>query len=193
MAIDSALMSPLVSLVSGVCSDTKSARFKISSMEAASMPSCAARAVVRKGSYPSTFISNDCARPITSAPIRPTPMTPSVLPHSCWPIKALRFHCPCIMLACAGIMRRTRFSIIASVSSATATVLPPGEFTTMTPRSVAAPTSMLSTPTPARPTICSLGAASITARVILVCERTISASKSATSSISSGSLRPVRV
>jgi hypothetical protein len=71
---------------------------------------------------------------------------------------------------------RTRDSIMPMVSSATATVLPAGELTTITPRSVAAATSMLSTPTPARPTICNCFAASSTGRVIFVAERTMSAS-----------------
>ncbi len=51
-------------------------------------------------------------------------------------------------------------------------VLPPGVFITTTPRCVAASTSTLSTPTPARPTTRSFGAASMTLRVTLVSERT---------------------
>ena len=47
---------------------------------------------------------------------------------------------------------RARASIRPTVCSAAATVLPPGALTTTTPWRVAASTSMLSTPTPARPT-----------------------------------------
>ena len=53
-------------------------------------------------------------------------------------------------------------SIIAKACSAAAMVLPSGEFTTRTPRCVAAGTSTLSTPTPARPMILSRQAAAIT-------------------------------
>ncbi|MNC93600.1 hypothetical protein D3C83_102650 [compost metagenome] len=68
------------------------------------------------------------------------------------------------------------------VSSAVATVLPDGVFMTTTPRSVAASTSTLSTPTPARPTTLSNGAAANTAAVIWVSERTTIACTSRTSS-----------
>ena len=68
------------------------------------------------------------------------------------------------------------------MSSAVATVLPDGVFMTMTPRSVAASTSTLSTPTPARPTTLSNGAAAITSAVIFVSERTAIACTSRTSS-----------
>ena len=68
------------------------------------------------------------------------------------------------------------------VSSAVAMVLPSGVFITMTPRSVAASTSTLSTPTPARPTTLSCGAAAKTAASIFVSERTAMAATSLTSS-----------
>jgi hypothetical protein len=58
-------------------------------------------------------------------------------------------------------------------------VLPEGVFITITPRSVAASTSTLSTPTPARPTTLSFVAAAMTSRVIFVSERTTIASASA--------------
>src|SRR5260370_14813488 len=66
---------------------------------------------------------------------------------------------------------RARLRIIAKESSAVETVFPPGVFITTTPCSVAAGTSTLSVPTPARPTTRSLGAASITGRVTFVSER----------------------
>jgi len=73
------------------------------------------------------------------------------------------------------------------VSSAVVTVLPAGVFITTTPRWVAAATSTLSTPTPARPTTRSFGAASRTVLVILVSERTTMASTSPSNGRSSAS------
>ena len=62
------------------------------------------------------------------------------------------------------------------VISAAETVFPAGAFMTGIPRSVAARRSMLSTPTPARPTALSRGAASIISRFTWVALRTIRAS-----------------
>jgi len=58
---------------------------------------------------------------------------------------------------------------------------------------VAASTSTLSTPTPARPTTWSLGAASITRLVILVADRTTNASTSRTAATSWSSFSPMQV
>ena len=69
-------------------------------------------------------------------------------------------------------------SIIARECSVAALVLPPGELITMIPLAVAAGTSILSTPTPARPMIFRFWAALITSAVTLEAERTISASNS---------------
>jgi hypothetical protein len=55
-------------------------------------------------------------------------------------------------------------------------MLEEGAFTTMTPRRVAASTSTLSSPIPARATTFRLSPASITSAVTWVCERTTSAS-----------------
>ena len=60
--------------------------------------------------------------------------------------------------------------------SAVEMVLPVGVFITMTPWALAASRSMLSTPTPARPTALSLVAAAKTSAVTLVWERTTRAS-----------------
>ena len=62
------------------------------------------------------------------------------------------------------------------VCSAAAIVFPSGEFTTIIPFCVAASTSILSTPTPARPIILRFLPASIIADVTLVWLLTISAS-----------------
>src|SRR5206468_3407090 len=74
-----------------------------------------------------------------------------------------------------------------------ATMFPSGAFTTYTPRAVAAGTSMLSTPTPARPTTARRGAASRIFAVTFVSLRTISASTSARRDARSASERPVVV
>jgi hypothetical protein len=84
------------------------------------------------------------------------------------------------MLAAAWATGRAPQSRWVKVSSAVAMVLPEGVFITTTPRSVAASTSMLSTPTPARPTTLSRGAAASISRVILVSERTAMACTSPT-------------
>ena len=88
----------------------------------------------------------------------------------------LRSHLPDFRdaLAC-GIMRACAMSS-AQVCSAAETTLEVGALHTMMPRSVAAVTSTLSMPTPARPMILSLWAASMTGRVARVAERTIRAS-----------------
>ncbi len=65
--------------------------------------------------------------------------------------------------------------------SATLTALPPGVLITRTPRLVASGKSILSTPTPARPTARSFGALSSNSAVTFVALRTISASASASS------------
>ncbi len=64
----------------------------------------------------------------------------------------------------------------AMVCSAADTMLEVGALQTMMPRSVAASTSTLSTPTPARPMILRFTPASMTSRVACVAERTMSAS-----------------
>ena len=65
---------------------------------------------------------------------------------------------------------------MATVCSAAATTLPVGALTTMTPACVAASTSMLSTPTPARATTRSRVPARMTSAVTCVALRTSKAS-----------------
>ena len=62
------------------------------------------------------------------------------------------------------------------VCSAADTMFDVGALQTITPRSVAAATSTLSTPTPARPMILRFAPASMTSRVTWVPERTMRAS-----------------
>ena len=90
------------------------------------------------------------ARRATARPTRPRPTTPSVLPSSWVPVNLLRSHFPDLRLSLALATLRARASISAMVCSAVETVLPPGVFITTMPWRVAAGTSMLSTPTPAR-------------------------------------------
>ena len=71
-----------------------------------------------------------------------------------------------------------RLSSMDRVCSAALMVLPPGVFITTTPRAVAASTSTLSTPTPARPTTLSRGAAAKRSAVTRLALRTMRASAS---------------
>jgi hypothetical protein len=66
-------------------------------------------------------------------------------------VKLFRSHSPARIDASAAGIRRTSASSSANASSAAEIVLPLRAFITATPRSVHAATSMLSTPTPARP------------------------------------------
>ncbi len=88
-------------------------------------------------------------------------------------------------------MWRDRDSIIAIACSAAAIVLPSGELTTTIPARVAAGTSTLSTPTPARPIIFSCFPASIISLVTWVPERIIKASYSGIIRINSSCGSPV--
>src|SRR5438874_581297 len=81
-------------------------------------------------------------------------------------------------------MRRTSASSMPTVCSAADTTLPCGALTTTTPRREHASTSILSTPTPARPMMRSRGARSSRAAVTAVDERVTSASQSASASAS---------
>ena len=81
------------------------------------------------------------------------------------------------MASAAGIWRAAD-SISASACSAALWIFDVGALTTSTPRAVAAATSTLSRPTPARATIFSLGAAASTSASTVVAERTSSASAS---------------
>ena len=99
------------------------------------------------------------ARCATSWPIRPKPSTPSVFSYSSTPESFERSHLPSISDACARGMLRASASSSAIVCSAAVTTLDSGAFATTMPRLVAAGTSTLSTPTPARPITLSRSAA----------------------------------
>ena len=103
--------------------------------------------------------------------MRPKPRMPSVLPSTSVPPNFERSHLPAVSEACACGMLRASASISATVCSAAATVLASGALATTMPRLVAAATSTLSTPTPARPITFSASARSISSASSCVAER----------------------
>src|SRR5207247_7121980 len=134
-----------------------------------------------------TSISRPCARFATSEPTLPRPITPSVLPRISVPTNFERVHPPRLTDASACGTQRASAKSRAIACSAAATMLPRGALTTRMPLRVAACTSMLSTPTPARPTTRSLRPASMIGAVTRVSLRTTSASNSGILRISSDS------
>ncbi len=173
---------PSVSLVRGRWIVTKSAwTSSASSVGITSTPISFARSDETYGSYAITRMPNAAARCATSPPTRPSPITPIVLPASSTPSHSARSHRPAVSAACACGMFRACDSSSASVCSAAEITLDCGAFTTITPRRVAASTSTLSRPIPARATTRSRSAASRTCAVTCVWDRTISASYGAIS------------
>ena len=166
---------PLGPLVNEVCNVTKSACLSTSSKPSIDTPSLRACSGATKGSKAITCISRPCARRATSVPTFPSPTMPSVLLRTSTPKKRLFSHLPALVLLFAVGICRARAISIAMVCSAAATILPVGELTTMMPCRVAVSVSILSTPTPARPTIFKCVAAANMSSVICVSLRTISA------------------
>ena len=82
--------------------------------------------------------------------MRPRPTTPTVLSSSSTPEYLLRFHAPPLRAWLAGAMLRAVARSSPTASSAAEVMLEVGALTTMTPACVAAWTSTLSRPTPAR-------------------------------------------
>ena len=105
--------------------------------------------------------------------MRPNPSTPSTLSASSTPPHFERSHRPAVSAAWACGMLRASARSRPIVCSAAETMFDSGAFATTIPRRVAASTSTLSTPTPARPTTFSRVARSITSAVTFVAERTI--------------------
>ncbi len=120
----------------------------------------------------------------TSWPIRPSPTTPTVLPKISVPENDDRFQVRSRSVASAAATWRDAANSSAIACSAALWMFDVGALTTSTPRSVAASTSTLSRPTPARATILSLGAAASTSASTVVAERTSSASASGTAASS---------
>ena len=111
------------------------------------------------------------ARAATSWPMRPKPRIPSVFSYTSTPPNFERSHLPAVSDACACGMLRASDSISATVCSAAATMFDCGALATMMPRLVAASTSTLSTPMPARPITLRLSARPIRSAVSFVAER----------------------
>src|SRR6478672_1970827 len=131
------------------------------------------------------------ARRLSSLPIRPIPITPSVLLYSSTPSKFFLSQALLRTFASAcGIFRATQ-SNNENACSAVEIVFPPGAFSTTTPRRVAVSTSTLSTPTPARPTTRNFLAAFKIFAVTFVWLRMMSAAKSGMASANCVSFNPV--
>ena len=118
------------------------------------------------------------ARCATRKPMRPSPMTPSVLSCTSTPPQRDFSQRPAFKALWACGMLRAQASSMAIVCSAAESTLLWGAFTTTMPRLVAASTSMLSTPTPARPITLRRVPASMTSAVTLAAERTTRPSNS---------------
>ena len=103
--------------------------------------------------------------------MRPKPRMPSVFSYSSAPESFERSQRPSRSDWCARGTLRATASISAIVCSAAATMFDCGALATTMPRLVAASTSTLSTPMPARPTTFSLSARAIRSAVTWVAER----------------------
>src|SRR5512132_771617 len=121
----------------------------------------------------------------TSAPTRPRPRMPRVLPYSSVPWKRPRSQRPSRRAKWAWGMLRAWARIRATVCSAAEMTLDWGALTTMIPSRVAAATSTLSRPMPARPTTLRWPPASSTSASTLVADRTTRASAPVTAASSS--------
>ena len=116
-----------------------------------------------------------CRRPGPAGPPAhrpgPRPTTPRVLPCSSTPSHLDRSHLPATRAAWAWGMLRAWASSRAMACSAADRMFDWGALTTITPRSVAAATSTLSRPMPARPTTTRSVPAASTSAVTVVAER----------------------
>ncbi len=119
-------------------------------------------------------------------PIRPKPITPRVLSAISTPVYLLRFHSPPTNEACAAGICLARAINKPTASSAAETMLEVGAFTTITPAWVAAATSTLSRPTPARATTFRFLAAAKTSASTVVADRTKIAEASLTAASRAG-------
>ncbi len=100
---------------------------------------------------------------------------PSVFPASSMPSHLLRSQRPAVSALCAWGTLRAMDKISAMVCSAAESTLDCGALTTITPCLVAASTSMLSSPTPARATTTNCLPAANIAASTMVAERTMRA------------------
>ena len=155
------------------------------------MPRSSARSGDRYGSYAITFIFRPSARSATMDPMLPQPMMPSVLPATSTPMNLDFSHLPAWVDALAAGIWRASAIISEMACSAVVMELPKGVFITTTPRAVAAATSTLSTPMPARPTTFRPLAAARISAVTLVDERMARPSYSPMQAASSSGVMPV--
>ena len=118
---------------------------------------------------------------------------PTVLSSSSTPPYWLRFHAPPLSDELAGAMLRAVASSRPMASSAAEVMFDVGALTTMTPAWVAAGTSTLSRPTPARAMTLSFLPAAIASASIWVAERISTASTSASAGQQLGAVRSVEV
>ncbi len=168
-------MSPTVSGVFGRWIVRKSDSVTTWSRPSSSTPIFFARSSDTNGSYATRRMPKPLARSATSLPMRPRPTTPSVLSASSTPSQRLRSQRPATSAAWACGTLRAEASSSAIVCSAAEMMLLCGALTTITPRLVAASTSTLSSPMPARPTTIRSDPAASTSSVTCVAERMISA------------------
>ncbi len=189
----SALTMFFVVGVEGMWSERKSDRANRSSSDTSSTPRSPATSSDINGSCAMMRMSNEAARLATSWPMRPRPARPRVFSRTSSPRNFFFSHLPCFMAASAAGTWRASASMSATASSATLMLLAPGAFITTIPRALAAGTSTLSTPVPARAMTRSFGAAWMSGAVTFVALRTTMASASATSAASCSGGRPARV
>ena len=183
----------LVGRPSSAASRRRTARAASSSGTSGTPISCAFSAG-RYGSWPSSRASKARARDATREPTWPRPDDADGLAGELGAdeLRLLPLARPPSRPAASGI-RRSSAKSTANVCSTAETTLPVGELRTSTPRAEAAGTSTLSTPTPARPTTVSFGAAAKSAASTFVALRTSSASASASAASSSSRETPGEV
>ena len=145
-------MSPVVSLVFGRWMVRKSASATTWSSGSSSTPIWRAAVGGHERVVGDEAHAEARARSATSLPMRPRPTMPSVLSASSTPSQRLRSQRPATSAAWAWGTLRAWASSSAIVCSAAEMMLLCGALTTITPRRVAASTSTLSRPMPARPT-----------------------------------------
>ena len=166
----------VVSLVRGICSVIMSAFASSSSSDFIGTLLRPAAAAGKNGSYAATSIPIPCALRATVAPMRPRPITPSFFPSNSKPVRPALGQPPAFIPASAFGICRAKANNNEMACSAAASVLPSGAFITAIPRAVAASTSMVSTPAPARPITLSCDALAMASAVTAVADRTSSAS-----------------
>ena len=171
----------------------KSASASRSSKVTMRTPSCAARAGCTYGSKAMSRTPNAERRWATRTPMRPRPTMPTVLSATSTPVYFERFQAPALSASFAGTMFLAAASRRPTASSAALTMFEVGALTTMTPACVAALTSTLSRPTPARAMTLSRGAAAMASASTCVADLTRIASTSVIAASSAPRSAPSQV